>query len=501
MVGIANHLSDELLERLIASETAVGEEKEAETHLRNCPKCRASLESLAAGEKLWKEASVSLRDSGIAAPPKQSHRSRGFSSVTGEHAPYDAALPAGFFEASDNPAMMGRLGRFEILEEFARGGMGIILKGYDRELNRYVAVKVLSPTLAASGAARKRFVREAQAAAGVVHPNVMPIHTVEATGLLPYLVMPFVPGETLQDRIDREGPLRITEILRIAKQIAEALAAAHAQGIVHRDVKPGNVLLEKGVERAVLADFGLARAIDDATVTQYGAIAGTPAYMSPEQARGESIGPGSDLFSLGSVMYAMCCGVSPFRAETSLGVLRRISDAEPRGVRDLNPEIPAWLARIVDRLQNKSPEGRYGSAAELAKLLEHCLAHVQQPTRIPLPIELRTFGRVPANAFIRAGIFIAGFTPLVLFILAQGWPQPTRKESTLPSQQSEASSAIAKSVMDAPEIREPRIYEPAPQRFPVTRWWDGTDQALEQIERDASELAKETFNERNTQPR
>ncbi len=496
MVGIANHLSDEMLERLIASETAVGEEKDAETHLRNCPKCRASLESLAAGEKLWQEASVSLRDSGIAAPPKQSRRSRGFSSVTGEHAPYDAALPAGFFEASDNPAMMGRLGRFEILEEFARGGMGIILKGYDRELNRYVAVKVLSPTLAASGAARKRFVREAQAAAGVVHPNVMPIHTVEATGLLPYLVMPFVPGETLQDRIDREGPLRITEILRIAKQIAEALAAAHAQGIVHRDVKPGNVLLEKGVERAVLADFGLARAIDDATVTQYGAIAGTPAYMSPEQARGESIGPGSDLFSLGSVMYAMCCGVSPFRAETSLGVLRRISDAEPRGVRDLNPEIPAWLARIVDRLQNKAPESRYSSAAELAKLLEHCLAHAQQPTRIPLPMELRTVWRVPSTFFIRAGIFVLGFTPLTIFLCATFWPPTKQRE---PNAQTE--TAAAPPIIEQPALANPAPEQPAPQRFPLTRWWDGTDQALEQIERESSELANETFNERNVRPR
>lgn len=467
MVGIANHLSEELLQRLVASETAVVEERDAETHLKQCAKCRSHLESIAAGERLWKEASESLRDSGIAAPPKSAYRSRSFSSVTGEHHPYDAALPTGFFEPSDNPAMIGRLGRLEILEEFARGGMGIILKGYDRELNRYVAVKVLSPTLAASGAARKRFVREAQAAAGVVHPNVMPIHTVEPAGLLPYLVMPFVPGETLQDRIDREGPLRITEILRISKQIAEALAAANAQGIIHRDVKPGNVLLEKGVERAVLADFGLARTIDDATVTQYGAIAGTPAYMSPEQARGESIDPRSDLFSLGSVMYAMCTGISPFRAETSLGVLRRISDAEPRGVRDINPEIPAWLARIVTRLQAKSPDGRYASAGELAKLLENCLAHVQQPTRCPLPLEVRTPIRLPKQFLVRAFILIAGLTPLAIWLAATYWPEQKPQSPT--------------------ENSVPTNSEPQYSKY---QWWDGTDDDLRELSEDSDALAR-----------
>lgn len=478
MVGVANHLSEELLQRLVASETATGEEREAETHLKHCAKCRAHLESIAAGDRLWKEASESLRDSGVAAPPK-SLRSRGFSSVTGEHHPYDAALPAGFFEASDNPAMIGRLGRFEILEEFARGGMGIILKGYDRELNRYVAVKVLSPTLAASGAARKRFVREAQAAAGVVHPSVMPIHTVEPAGVLPYLVMPFVPGETLQDRIDREGPLRITELLRIAKQIAEALAAAHAQGIIHRDVKPGNVLLEKGVERAVLADFGLARTIDDATVTQYGAIAGTPAYMSPEQARGESIDPRSDLFSLGSVMYAMCTGISPFRAETSLGVLRRISDAEPRGVRDINPEVPAWLARIVDRLQSKSPDGRYASAGELAKLLENCLAHVQQPTRFPLPLEVRTPWRIPKKFLIRAFILVLGCTPLAIFLAVTFWPE----------QKPQTEKEII-----APTSGEPVATAPTPVTPRYSRsWWDGTDQDLQELSRDFGELERDVY--------
>ena len=192
-----------------------------------------------------------------------------------------------FLEPSDDSARLGRLGDYEIVEVIGRGGMGIVLKGHQRELNRYVAVKVLAPHLALSAAARKRFAREAQAAAAVVHPHVMAIHAVAATAKLPYLVMPFVAIESLQQRLDRNGPLDVKDVLRIGLQAASGLAAAHAQGLVHRDVKPANILLETSVERVMLIDFGLAHAVDDATLTRTGIIAGTPQYMSPEQANGE----------------------------------------------------------------------------------------------------------------------------------------------------------------------------------------------------------------------
>ncbi len=161
-------------------------------------------------------------------------------------------------------------------------------------------MKVLAPQLAVSAPARKRFAREAQATAAILHPNVMPILTVHSSGKLPYIVMPYVACESLQQRIDRTGPLELVDILRIGIQTANGLAAAHAQGLVHRDVKPANILLEIGVERVMLTDFGLARAIDDASITRTGVIAGTPLYMSPEQARGEAIDARSDLFSLGA---------------------------------------------------------------------------------------------------------------------------------------------------------------------------------------------------------
>ncbi len=171
-------------------------------------------------------------------------------------------------------------------------------------------------------------------------------------------------------------------------QTAAGLAAAHAQGLVHRDVKPANILLENGVERVRLTDFGLARAAADAAVTQSGVVAGTPHYMAPEQARGESTDHRADLFSLGSTLYAMCAGHPPFRAESPLAVLRRVCDDHPRPLREINPEVPAWLEAIIARLHAKDPAERYPSAAEVADLLGRCLAHVQQPLSVPLPTEM-----------------------------------------------------------------------------------------------------------------
>ncbi len=202
---------------------------------------------------------------------------------------------------------------------------------------------------------------------------------------IPYLVMPFVRGASLQKRIDSQGPLPLKDTLRIASQIAAGLAAAHEQGLVHRDIKPANILLEEGVERVTITDFGLARAVDDASMTCSGVIAGTPQYMSPEQARGEPIDARSDLFSLGGVLYAMCTGRSPFRAETTYGVLHRITNESPTSVCEVNSDVPVWLGHVIERLMAKRPEDRFGSAAEVAELLEGCLAHVQQPAAMPLP--------------------------------------------------------------------------------------------------------------------
>jgi serine/threonine protein kinase len=199
--------------------------------------------------------------------------------------------------------------------------------------------------------------------------------------------------------------LPVVDILRISLQIASGLAAAHHQGLVHHDIKPANILMGDGVDRLVITDFGLVRAVDDASVTRTGVIAGTPQYMSPEQARGESVDARSDLFSLGSVMYAMCTGRVPFRAESPYGVLRRITDNVPRPIRDINPDISPWLCSIVERLHAKSAADRFQSAEVIAELLTQCLAHVSQPTIHPLPQELQPTGR--HDVFKRRSVQVA----------------------------------------------------------------------------------------------
>jgi hypothetical protein len=285
-----------------------------------------------------------------------------------------------FLEPSDKPGSIGRLGYYEVREVVGRGGMGIVLRAFDETLHRVVAIKVMAPQLATSATARRRFTREARAAAAVTHDHVVTIHAVEDAGPLPYIVMQFVAGTSLQDRLDQSGPLPLAEILRIGMQAASGLAAAHAQGLVHRDVKPANILLENGVERVKLTDFGLARAADDASLTQSGTVAGTPEFMSPEQAEGKPVDHRSDLFSLGSVLYAMCTGRPPFRAGTSMGVLKRVCEDTPTPVREANPEVPDWLAGVVEKLHAKDPAARFQSAAEVAELLGRHLAHVQHPS-------------------------------------------------------------------------------------------------------------------------
>jgi serine/threonine protein kinase len=291
-----------------------------------------------------------------------------------------------FFRPSDDPQALGRLGPYEVMEVIGRGGMGVVLKARDTKLLRVVAIKVLAPELASNPTARKRFQREAHAAAAVVHQHIVTIHAVDEDRL-PYLVMECINGQSLKEKIDREGHLPLVEILRIGQQVAAGLAAAHAHGLIHRDVKPANILLENGVERVRITDFGLARAVDDVGMTRTGEVAGTPQYMSPEQAQGLPIDSRSDLFSFGCVLYAMCTGRPPFRAETAFATARRVCEDTPRPIREINPEIPEWLTAIINRLLAKKPDERYSTAAEVAGLLGQQLAQLQHPS---LPAALAT---------------------------------------------------------------------------------------------------------------
>lgn len=399
-------------------------ESELQQHLNDCVVCRERLENAAADADAWNEArqffgSGALHGSTDDAKGGHEETTQGSQRI---RQVLDTLAP------TDDPESLGRIGGYEVTGVVGTGGMGVVLKAHDRSLDRIVAVKVMSPHLASSGSARKRFAREAKAAAAVLHPNVIAIHSVASEDANPFLVMPYVRGSSLQKRIDSQGPLPLKDTLRIGAQIAAGLAAAHEQGLVHRDIKPANILLEEGVERVTITDFGLARAVDDASMTSSGVIAGTPQYMSPEQTRGELIDARSDLFSLGSVLYAMCAGRSPFRAETTYGVLHRIANDNPTSVCEVNSEVPEWLGRIIERLMAKRSVDRFESAAQVAELLEGCLAHVQQPAVVQLPKAVTALApnrsrRPPIGKFIAAGaggvaLFFAGI--LIVLELGKG---------------------------------------------------------------------------------
>ncbi len=283
-----------------------------------------------------------------------------------------------FLEPTTKPGSLGRLSHYEVLEILGRGGFGTVVKAFDEKLHRMVAIKIMARGLAATSPARKRFLREARAAAAIRHENVVNIYAVDEQPI-PYLVMEYIAGQTLQDKLDRVGPIEIPEVLRIGLQIADGLAAAHRQGLIHRDIKPANILLEDVVERVKITDFGLARTVDDASLTQSGTIAGTPLYMAPEQALGATIDQRADLFSLGSVLYVMCTGRPPFRASSTLAVLRRVAEDAARPVHEVIPEVPAGLCAIIDRLHAKEPADRFASAAEVADLLRGELESPRSP--------------------------------------------------------------------------------------------------------------------------
>jgi eukaryotic-like serine/threonine-protein kinase len=389
-----------------------GDEQSAEfqrsaVHVETCVQCQERLTKVAADDDDWGSLPTMLRKNRATIEPKLPDEDNEFE-------PPSNALPPvqlDFLSPPSHPEMLGRLGRYEIEQIIGRGGMGVVFKGFDTQLHRVVAIKVLAPHLAHSGPARQRFDREARAAASIVHEHVVAIHDVQADGAAPYLVMQFVPGRSLQERVAQEGPLSPAEILRIGMQAAAGLAAAHAQGVIHRDVKPANILLENGVDRALLTDFGLARAADDATLTHSGIIAGTPHYMSPEQARGRPADARSDLFSLGAVLYFMATGHPPFRAEQAMAILNRICHDQHRNVQEINPTIPDDLADTIDRLLEKKPGRRFGTAEEVRQTLERALAALQKPSSMNVRRWYRKFKRRPQRVVVAAG---------VLFVLIGG---------------------------------------------------------------------------------
>jgi eukaryotic-like serine/threonine-protein kinase len=290
-------------------------------------------------------------------------------------------------------------GRYSIERELGRGGMGIVLLARDVALDRLVAIKLLPAHLAASAESRDRFLREARTAAGLSHPNIVPIHAVEQQGDLVFFVMGYVDGETLHERVARAGPLSPRLATKVLQEVAWALGYAHQRGVIHRDIKPDNIMIERASDRALVTDFGIAVA-GRAEGGASGEIVGTARYMSPEQACGEAVDARSDLYSLGGTLFFALTGRAPFEGANLPAIITQLVTRPAPRVQVLRPEVPARLADVIDRCLQKDPTARVQTGEEVARI-----ADAVRGRDLRAPPLVRSFLR---NAQISTMVVLAG---------------------------------------------------------------------------------------------
>jgi WD40 repeat protein len=376
----------------LCGNTSADREAAVVDHLDHCPTCQQSLEALAdvdgsIAKTLHEQPALAKPASNSAYWPAFDQAVTLAAVDTPAHSGARTDVSLDFLRPPEDGSHLGTLVNFNVTRVIGRGGMGLVLQATDTCLQRDVAIKVLDPQLADDDLARTRFCREARAAASISHENVVAVYQVEQEEGqdLPFLVMELIGGESLEAKLLRDGKLSLREIVSIGMQTAAGLAAAHDKGLIHRDIKPGNILLEKSGQRVKLSDFGLARAAEDVRLTRSGLVAGTPLYMSPEQATGDELDARSDLFSLGVVLYELAAGEPPFNGKTPLAVLKQLTESKPKALRELNPDIPDWFSHIVEKLLAKDPKDRFQSARDVANTLEHFWALLKSSEKLVCP--------------------------------------------------------------------------------------------------------------------
>ncbi|HTR76478.1 MAG TPA: serine/threonine-protein kinase, partial [Gemmatimonadaceae bacterium] len=304
--------------------------------------------------------------------------------------------------------------RYVIERELGRGGMGAVYLARDVRLDRPVALKVFPPQLASDTALRERFLRETRTAASFSHPNIVPVHEVVELGDMLAFAMGFVEGESVAERVRRAGPLDVRGVVRLLQDIGYALAYAHGRGVVHRDIKPDNIMLERATGRALLMDFGISRAITTTVatpgLTRVGEVVGTPEYMSPEQASGDEVDGRSDLYSLGLVALFAITGRPAITADSTQKILVKQLTELPPPATTLRPDLPAVLGAAIDRCVAKAPADRFETAEALVEAVDN--ARVSAP-EVPLPVrlfaqELGTLSLVVAFLFVFSPFMIRG---------------------------------------------------------------------------------------------
>jgi len=375
MAAVAACAQRAQVEKLARGQLPFPEVEKLAQHLEQCPSCVQTVQSLKGEDtlvELLRKQPAAINKTEEAALQKLVERLRAMRpAVAKATEPETSRELYDFLSPAQGPGELGRLGSYRVLKVLGHGGMGVVYQAEDAQLKRQVALKAMLPRLATSETARKRFVREAQAAGAIKHDHIVTIYQVGEDRGIPFLAMEFLEGVSLDDYLKKGRPPTLGQILRVGREVALGLAAAHERGLVHRDIKPANIWLEAPKGRSKILDFGLARTVgDDANLTQSGVIVGTPAYMAPEQARGMVVDFRCDLFSLGCVLYRLCTGQVPFRGNDTLSTLMAVSTENPTPVRALNPNIPEALETLVMQLLAKEVAERPVSALSVAKDIE-----------------------------------------------------------------------------------------------------------------------------------
>jgi hypothetical protein len=402
------------LQRLAHAHTDMREQGQLAEHVERCERCREILAALRseraaegpvpagtqpAGERAGNRSSTwrSGLNPAAVAPPAPAPMPATPAPLPGAQVRPGAADSTqeviNLLAPAERPDEVGRLGGYRVLHVLGSGATGVVFLAEDLQLQRRVALKVMRPVPGGNDVARQRFLREGRAAAVIDHDHIVTIYQVGEDRGVPFLAMKLLIGETLDDRLKRQGPLLVHEVVRIGQEIAEGLDAAHEHGLIHRDIKPANLWLEAGTGRVRILDFGLARgAGEDMQLTRTGTIVGTPAYMSPEQARGTRVDHRSDLFSLGCVLYRMCTGRTPFQADDPMGMLVALAQDQPPPIQAFNPSVPGELVGLITRLLAKLPEGRPPTARTVASTLAALDEHVAQARTVGWPHAQRNEG-------------------------------------------------------------------------------------------------------------
>lgn len=415
-----------ILQQLSLDQLSPAEAFPIQRHLAHCPFCSATLKELKEAAALITATAARPQSGGLqkfyqADLPDRPSRHRqdaaaARDAVRGSAATVMAPLsigpgPHGFLAPPQEKDELGRLGNYRILNELGHGGMGLVFLAEDINLRRLVALKVMKPEQACDATFRQRFLQEGQVMASLHHDHLISIYQVDEDRGVPFLAMEYLQGESLEARLQRERPLPVAEIVRLAWEVAEGLAAAHIRGLIHRDIKPSNIWLESKDEggrrkeqwdssfllppsslpRVKLLDFGLARLMrgQDQRLTQTGMVVGTPGYLAPEQASDKVLDERCDLFSLGCVVYEMATGQEPFRRSDTMATLMALALEQPTPPRQLNPHLPPVLAELIMWLLAKNPGDRPRSAQAVVQALATLEFQLELATRPPMASESR----------------------------------------------------------------------------------------------------------------